>query len=177
MAEYLEDKRWSDGIEEVVRREGPGVEVIQRIFGKPPTCWGQGGGSWGPQVHPAMKRLGVPAIVYPATFAPSSKECYDISGGQRRFNGHRHKGADQVSDGMGDEGVGSADVSIDELGFGCVGDVRDQGQGQGLGGGQGVGVQEHTALNYQEDVLDRFGRSLLEKVVLQGCVRTRLQSP
>jgi len=72
VAEYLEDKGWADGIEEAVRREGPGVETISRLFGRPPACWGQGGGSWGPQIHPAMKRLGVPLIVYPATCTASS---------------------------------------------------------------------------------------------------------
>ncbi len=72
VAEYLEDKGWSDGIEQVVLREGPGVETIRRLFGRPPSCWGQGGGSWGPQVHPAMRRLGVPLVVYPETHTASS---------------------------------------------------------------------------------------------------------
>jgi peptidoglycan/xylan/chitin deacetylase (PgdA/CDA1 family) len=67
VAEYLEAKGWDDGIDEAVRREGPGVETITRLFDVAPACWGQGGGSWGPQVHPAMRRLGVPTIVYPAT--------------------------------------------------------------------------------------------------------------
>ncbi len=72
VAEYLEDNRWNDGIEEAVRREGPGVETIRRLFGRTPACWGQSGGSWGPQIHPAMKRLRVPVIVYPETYTPSS---------------------------------------------------------------------------------------------------------
>ncbi len=72
VAEYLEDKGWADGIDEAVRREGPGVEAIRQVFGRTPACWGQGGGSWGPQIHPAMRRLGVPLIVYPATCTASS---------------------------------------------------------------------------------------------------------
>jgi hypothetical protein len=37
-----------------------------------PSCWGQPGGSWGPQIHPAIKQLGIPLIVYPETYTPSS---------------------------------------------------------------------------------------------------------
>ena len=90
VAEYLEDTRWGDGIEEAVRREGPGVETIRRIFGRSPTCWGQGGGSWGPQIHPAMKRLDIPIIVYPETRTPSS----DVHwyGGVLTFGYHRFFG-------------------------------------------------------------------------------------
>ena len=72
VAEYLAGKRWTDGIEEAVVREGPGVEALRRIFGRSPSCWGQPGGSWAPQIHPAVRRLGLPAIVYPATCTPRS---------------------------------------------------------------------------------------------------------
>jgi hypothetical protein len=72
VAEYLEDKGWSDGIEEVILREEPGVKTIKRLFGRLPACWAQSGGSWGPQAHPALKRLGVPIIVYPNTYTASS---------------------------------------------------------------------------------------------------------
>ena len=87
VAEYLEDKRWHDGIAEVIRREGPGVPVLERVFGKGPTCWGQPGGSWGPQVHPAVRDLGIPAVVYPETCTPGS----DVHwyGGTLTF-GYRH---------------------------------------------------------------------------------------
>jgi hypothetical protein len=88
VAEYLEEKGWDDGIEEAIRREGPGVATIARLFGQPPTCWGVPGGSWGPQIHPALKRLGVPIIVYPETYTPSSDVHWyagSLTFGYRRF--------------------------------------------------------------------------------------------
>ena len=87
IAEYLEDKGWHDGIEEAIRREGPGVAALQRVFAQPPSCWGQPGGSWGPQIHPAVKRLGIPIVVYPETCTRRS----DIHwyGGTLTF-GYRH---------------------------------------------------------------------------------------
>ena len=67
VAEYLEGKGWDDGIAEVVARERPGVEDLHRILGREPSCWGRGGSTWGPQVAPALRRLGVPADVYSFT--------------------------------------------------------------------------------------------------------------
>jgi hypothetical protein len=72
VAEYLENAGWQDGIEEAVQRERPGVEALRRVFGQSPSCWGQPGGSWGPQIHPAVRRLGIPAVVYPETCTPSA---------------------------------------------------------------------------------------------------------
>lgn len=88
VAEYLEDKNWDDGIAEAVRQEGPGVDTLQRLFGQMPSCWGQPGGSWGPQIHPALKQLGVPLIVYPETYTPSSDIHWyagTLTFGYRRF--------------------------------------------------------------------------------------------
>jgi hypothetical protein len=87
VAEYLENTGWQDGIEEAVQRERPGVEALRRVFGQSPSCWGQPGGSWGPQIHPAVRRLGIPAVVYPETCTPSA----DIHwyGGALTF-GYRH---------------------------------------------------------------------------------------
>lgn len=87
VAEYLEDKGWEDGIDEAERREKPGVETTKRIFGLPPSCWGVPGGSWGPQIHPAMTRLGIPIVVYPETHTAAA----DVHwyGGTLTF-GYRH---------------------------------------------------------------------------------------
>jgi hypothetical protein len=68
--EYLAGRGWEDGVEEVVRRERPGVEALRDAFGRPPSCWGGPGNSWGPQVNEAMGRLGVPAVVYAQTRVP-----------------------------------------------------------------------------------------------------------
>ena len=72
VSQYLATKGWYDGTEEAVRRESPGVEALERVFGKPPFGWAQSGGSWGPQIHPAMRSIGLEPVVYPATFTEAS---------------------------------------------------------------------------------------------------------
>ncbi len=67
VAEYLEGLGWDEGIAEAVARERSGVEDMHRILGQMPSCWGRGGSTWGPQIAPALKRLGVPAMIYPFT--------------------------------------------------------------------------------------------------------------
>lgn len=67
VAEYLEGKGWEEGVEEVVRRERSGVEDLTRILGRQPSCWGRAGSTWGPQVAPALRRLGVPSMMYSYT--------------------------------------------------------------------------------------------------------------
>jgi hypothetical protein len=58
-AMYLSNLGWDEGIAEFDRRERPGYEDVKRIFGTPPTCYGQPGSSWGPQVYGAMKQWGM----------------------------------------------------------------------------------------------------------------------
>ncbi len=58
-AVYLQNAGWEDGIAEFYRREVQGVRDIERIFGVTPICYGQPGSSWGPQSHPALKKMGV----------------------------------------------------------------------------------------------------------------------
>ncbi|MHB0879140.1 MAG: hypothetical protein ACYC5O_24135 [Anaerolineae bacterium] len=64
VAEYLEDKGWDDGIAEVLRQEQWGVEDQTRIFGHAPTCWVTPGRTWGPQVTPAVRLMGLQGEVY-----------------------------------------------------------------------------------------------------------------
>jgi len=59
VAEYESKLDWEEGAEEFTRRERPGFEDLRRIFGKAPTCYGQPGNSWAPQVFPALKSWGV----------------------------------------------------------------------------------------------------------------------
>jgi hypothetical protein len=68
--EYLADREWDDGVEEVARQEGPGIEALAATFGAPASCYGGPGNSWGPQVNGAMARFGVPAVVYAHTRVP-----------------------------------------------------------------------------------------------------------
>jgi hypothetical protein len=59
VAEYEAKLDWEEGAAEFTRRERPGFEDLRRIFGKAPTCYGQPGSSWAPQVFPALKSWGV----------------------------------------------------------------------------------------------------------------------
>jgi peptidoglycan/xylan/chitin deacetylase (PgdA/CDA1 family) len=59
VAEYESRLDWEEGAVEFTRRERPGFEDVRRIFGKAPTCYGQPGSSWAPQVFPALKSWGV----------------------------------------------------------------------------------------------------------------------
>ena len=66
--EYLADCGLLDGVEEFVRREGPGAADVRRIFSVPTlACYGQPGSSWAPQAIIALKTIGV---------APHGVPCY-----------------------------------------------------------------------------------------------------
>lgn len=73
VAEYLSERGWSDGVEEAVRRERPGVEALQEVFETMPSAWGGPGNTWGPQLNAAMARLGVPAVLYTLTTVPGGE--------------------------------------------------------------------------------------------------------
>ncbi len=59
-AEYTRDLDWHEGVAEFSRREGVGIEVVRRVFGIHPSCYGQPGSSWTPQSYAAMKAWGIP---------------------------------------------------------------------------------------------------------------------
>jgi peptidoglycan/xylan/chitin deacetylase (PgdA/CDA1 family) len=59
VAEYESQLDWEAGAAEFTRRERPGYEDLRRIFGQAPTCYGQPGSSWAPQVFPALQSWGV----------------------------------------------------------------------------------------------------------------------
>ena len=58
-AVYLNALGWDDGVAEFDRRERPGFDDVKRIFGTPPTCYGQPGSSWAPQTLGAMRNWGM----------------------------------------------------------------------------------------------------------------------
>jgi hypothetical protein len=58
-AMYLSNLGWEDGVAEFDRREGPGRDDVERIFGVAPSCYGQPGSSWGPQSYGAMNKWGM----------------------------------------------------------------------------------------------------------------------
>jgi len=61
--EYELDCGWEDGIAEFVQREQAGLDSLKRAFGRTPSCYGQPGGSWAPQVYPALRRWGIPVYL------------------------------------------------------------------------------------------------------------------
>ncbi len=58
-AVYLNALGWDDGVADFDRRERPGFDDLKRIFGRPPTCYGQPGSSWAPQTLCAMRQWGM----------------------------------------------------------------------------------------------------------------------
>src|SRR5437879_6889282 len=62
-AMYLSNLGWDEGVSEFDRREGPGRDDVQRIFGVAPSCYGQPGSSWGPQSYGAMRKWGMPVYL------------------------------------------------------------------------------------------------------------------
>lgn len=90
--DFLSDKDWEEGVTEALRRERPGVEAIQEVFGVTPSCWGGPGNTWGPQICEAMRQLHVPAFVYAHTRTPG--------GGVHRFAGLlAYPGGRSINDG------------------------------------------------------------------------------
>ncbi len=53
---YLSNLGWDEGVAEFIRREGPGRDDVERIFGVAPSCYGQPGSSWGPQSYGAIRQ-------------------------------------------------------------------------------------------------------------------------
>lgn len=58
-AEYLAELGLLDGAAEFNRRERGGFDLLERMFGVKPGCYGQPGNSWAPQVNLALRAWGV----------------------------------------------------------------------------------------------------------------------
>ncbi|MCX7796053.1 MAG: hypothetical protein N2380_05995 [bacterium] len=63
VAEYLKDLNWEDGIKEFEHRERLGFEELVNTFNVTPSCYGQPGASWAPQVYPVLKKWGIPVYL------------------------------------------------------------------------------------------------------------------
>jgi len=59
-SEYSRDLGWSEGVAEFIRREGPGLEILRRVFGVNASCYGQPGSSWTPQSYAALRQWNIP---------------------------------------------------------------------------------------------------------------------
>lgn len=62
-AQYLSALGWDEGVAEFIRREGPGMDDVARIFGQQPSCYGQPGSSWGPQSFAALRQMNIPVYL------------------------------------------------------------------------------------------------------------------
>ena len=63
ISEYALQLGWQGGIEEFLRREQDGLETLCKAFGRTPSCYGQPGGAWAPQVYPALQMWGIPVYL------------------------------------------------------------------------------------------------------------------
>jgi hypothetical protein len=59
-SEYSRDLGWDEGVEEFLRREGPGLRDVTEIFGRNSACYGQPGSSWTPQSYGALREWKIP---------------------------------------------------------------------------------------------------------------------
>ena len=59
-AMYLSALGRDEGVAEFDRREKGGHDDVKRIFGQTPSCYGQPGSSWGPQVYGALRQWKTP---------------------------------------------------------------------------------------------------------------------
>lgn len=62
--EAMEGLGWEEGVDEMIRRETPGVRAIEEAFEMEPSCWGGAGNTWAPQVVAACAELGIPSWIY-----------------------------------------------------------------------------------------------------------------
>ncbi len=63
VAEYLAPLGWDEGGAEFERRERPGLDDVEALFGQHPVCYGQPGPNWAPHVFPVLRRWDIPAYV------------------------------------------------------------------------------------------------------------------
>jgi hypothetical protein len=74
---YLSQLGWDEGVREFDRREGPGRDDVERVFGQVPSCYGQPGSSWGPQSYGAMSLWGMKVYLDAGSHVNlNDKPCY-----------------------------------------------------------------------------------------------------
>jgi len=68
ISEYLKDLDWNEGVRECEGRERRGVEDIRRVFHVDPSCYGQPGGAWAPQIYGALLKWRIPVYLDETAF-------------------------------------------------------------------------------------------------------------
>lgn len=65
VTEILEYAEWKEGIDQMIKNEGTGIDELERIFGQRPVNLARHGGSYGPQLVAALARLDVGFVFSP----------------------------------------------------------------------------------------------------------------
>lgn len=60
---YLAPLGWQEGVAEFHRREYSGLADLERITGRPASCYGQPGSSWGPQQYGGLRKWNIPVYL------------------------------------------------------------------------------------------------------------------
>jgi len=63
ISEYMLDYDWESGIAAFREREQAGLDTLRAAFNRTPSCYGQPGGAWAPQVYPALRQWGIPVYL------------------------------------------------------------------------------------------------------------------
>ena len=63
ISEYMLEYGWEEGRDEFIRREQAGLDTLRTAFQRTPSCYGQPGGAWAPQVYPALRQWGIPVYL------------------------------------------------------------------------------------------------------------------
>jgi hypothetical protein len=61
--EYELGLDWESGMREFMDREQDGLDTLKKAFLRTPSCYGQPGGSWAPQVYFALRQWGIPVYL------------------------------------------------------------------------------------------------------------------
>ncbi len=63
VSEYMLDYDWAEGITAFKQREQAGFTTLKQVFERTPSCYGQPGGAWAPQVYPVLRQWGIPVYL------------------------------------------------------------------------------------------------------------------
>jgi hypothetical protein len=97
-AEYLSQMGLLDGAAEFSRRERGGFLLLEQLFGLPPSCYGQPGNSWAPQVNLALREWGVKVYMDDAGQVGFDEQPFWYGGLLYIFNLGRHTVRAELND-------------------------------------------------------------------------------
>lgn len=97
-AQYLSQMGLLDGAAEFSRRERGGFLLLEQLFGLPPSCYGQPGNSWAPQVNLALREWGVKVYMDDAGQVGFDEQPFWYGGLLYIFNLGRHTVRAELND-------------------------------------------------------------------------------